>query len=66
MDALAFALTFLDRLPGLIQAGADIAQLIREHREMQDLFKTEKRDPNAQEWAALNDRLDALEKRLQT
>jgi hypothetical protein len=66
MNALAFALTFIDRLPGLIAAGANIIALIQEHKAQQDVFSKEGRDPTPAEWDALNKRLDDLEKQLQT
>ena len=62
---LAYALAFLDRLPALLALGADLNQLIREHREKQELFAAEARDPTDAEWDSLNKRLDDLEKQLQ-
>ena len=68
MNALALALTFLDRLPALLQAGAAVAHvidLVGQHKALQDTLAAEKRDPRPDEWDALNARLDALEAKLQ-
>ena len=69
MNALSFALTFLDKLPVLLQAGASVARiagLVGEHKAQQAVFAAEQRDPTPAEWDALNARLDALEKQLQS
>ncbi len=65
MDALAVALTLLDRLPALIDAGVKVGAIIQDHKAMQATWAAEKRDPTAAEWQSLNASLDALEKQLQ-
>ena len=67
-SALALALSFMDRLPALMQIGATVAHvtdMIAQHKALQDKLAAENRAPTEAEWDALNVRLDDLEKQLQ-
>lgn len=58
-SALAFAMQLLESLPGLIQAGADVAELISNGSAKLKEFEQENRDPTDEEWEELNASIDA-------
>lgn len=64
MTALSYAMTILDAIPRLIQAGADITALITEQRAKIDEMVVAERDPTPEEWASLNEQIEALRNRL--
>lgn len=59
-SALDFALQLLGQLPGLVQAGINVADLVRAAQEMRD----QDRAPTVAEWDALNARIRSLQGRL--
>jgi len=59
-SALDFALQLLQQLPGLIQAGVEVMDLVHGVQEMRD----QDRAPTAAEWDALNERIRSLQGRL--
>jgi hypothetical protein len=60
MSALAYALQLLTALPQLIQAGADVMDMITEAQERLQNMQDEGRDPTPGEWDDLNARIDDL------
>lgn len=64
-SAILFAITLIERLPGLVKAGIDTAELVSTGKAKLEQFQKENRDPTPQEWSDLNGRLTALESRLQ-
>ena len=51
---LAFALTVLQALPGLIAAGKDVAGLLQKTANSLTKMQAEGREPTAEEWADMN------------
>lgn len=64
--ALLYAIQVLNALPQLIMTGQNVLGLIQQHRDALELMAAEKRDPTAEEWAALNGTIDTLRKQLHT
>jgi hypothetical protein len=60
MSALAYALQLLAALPQLIQAGADVMQMITEAKDRLQNMQDEGRDPTPAEWDDLNARIATL------
>ena len=62
--AIAYALELLTSLPGLINAGAQVVDLIQNGQAKLKAFDAEKRDPTDSEWKELNDSIAAKRKEL--
>lgn len=63
-NILLYALQVLQVLPQLIAAGQDVAGFIQQANTSLKNMQDQKRDPTAEEWAALNTQIDALRKQL--
>jgi hypothetical protein len=64
MNALAYATHFLASLPALLAVGAEVASLIDQVNGKLSQFAAEKRDPNPEEWEALNTSIAAKRQQL--
>lgn len=62
--AITFALQLLAQLPGLIAAGAQVVELVNQTRERLEDMQANNREPTAQEWEELNQRIDSLRQQL--
>lgn len=62
--ALQYALQLLQALPPLIQAGVNVAHVVTVAHSRLETFEAEGRDPEADEWAELNDLIDAQRAKL--
>ncbi len=60
MTALAYALQLLNSLPGLIEAGVDVYDMVTQANADLKKMQAEGRDPNADEWATLNAAIEDL------
>jgi hypothetical protein len=65
MPALAYAIQLLSMLPSLIGAGQGVMSLITQGQTALANMVAEKRDPTAEEWAALDAMRDTLHKAVQ-
>lgn len=59
-SALALAMELLSALPALIEAGRDIAGLVKEGNETLAKAQAEGRDPTKEEWDELNKKIAEL------
>lgn len=59
-QVLAFALSALGSVPGLIAAGADALALVKHARDAVNLMQAEGRGPSGIEWATLDDTVNGL------
>lgn len=57
--AIAFAVQALSALPSLIQAGAQVMQLIESTKAALQTMQAEQRDPTQAEWEALEAQITA-------
>ena len=64
VTAIAYALELLTSLPGLINAGAQVVDLIQNGQAKLKAFDAEKRDPTPEEWSDLNASIAAKRKEL--
>lgn len=62
---LQFVERFVDALPGLVNAGKNIADLVANFQSRFSDMKTNMRAPTAEEWDWLNNTLDPMERDLQ-
>lgn len=65
-SALEFAVRALTIISAAADVGMEIADLIRLLRFRVETMQKEKRDPTADEWRELNDKIAELRARLQT
>ena len=63
---IAYALSLLTELPGLIASGKQVIDLIQTGSTALKAMQTENRDPTAAEWDQLNARIKALRDELHT
>ena len=64
MSQIAFALQLLNVLPGLVNAGINVATLIQDSRAALQKMQDENRDPTPEEWDALNQKIRDLRQAL--
>lgn len=57
--ALLYAIQVLNALPSLIATGQNVLATVQTYRDAMERMAAEKRDPTAEEWAALNSAIDA-------
>jgi len=56
--ALAYALQLMTALPGLVQAGKDIKDIVAKGAARIEAMQAEGREPTAAEWKELQDDID--------
>lgn len=59
-SALAYAVSLLGELPGLIAAGKDVIDLVKSGQTALQSMQDQGRDPTPAEWDALNAQIKAL------
>lgn len=59
-NSLAFALAALQQISALIEAGAEVKQLVDNTSAALKTMQDEGRDPTDAEWASLNTQVDSL------
>ncbi len=59
-SALAYAVSLLTELPGLISAGKDVVDLVKSGSTALKSMQDAGRDPTDAEWSALNAQIKAL------
>jgi len=60
MNAFAMAMQLLAALPALLEAGADIKELVEDQTAKLRAMQDEDRDPTQEEWDELNAKITAL------
>lgn len=64
--ALQYVIQVLTSIPGLLAAGQSVVSTVNHAITMGNTFVAEKRDPTAEEWAALDAIRDELHKQIQS
>jgi len=59
-SALSLAISTLSVLPGVIEAGAEVLQLIEGTVASLKIMQSQSRDPSDAEWSAIHMQIDAL------
>lgn len=64
VQVAAYALQILGALPQLLQAGRDVNSLVQTGTAALKVMQDEGREPSAQDWQELNDKIAALQAEL--